>query len=190
MEDIAATAGVARRSVYNNFHDKDALFTEIVAEAIGYAEGFVRGLPDAFGARVEAAGVPTALRELGVRLAVAVLRPQVIALRRLLISEARTFPGLAREYFDRAPGRVIRALAAIFTQLSRRGELRVPSPRLGAEQFAYLVIGAPLDRAVLVGVIPPRRRIVAAANAGVKTFLARHGTGRPRSVEPARARLE
>ncbi|MFW6083698.1 MAG: TetR/AcrR family transcriptional regulator C-terminal domain-containing protein, partial [Gemmatimonadota bacterium] len=45
-----------------------------------------------------------------------------------------------------------------------------------AEQFAYLVAGAPLDRAVLLGTIPPEERIVAGASEGVETFLARYGT--------------
>jgi hypothetical protein len=46
----------------------------------------------------------------------------------------------------------------------------VPNARYAAEQFAYLVAGAPLDRAVLVGSIPPRNRVIASAREGVQTF--------------------
>ena len=184
MEAIAARAGVARRSVYNNFRDKDALFTEIVREAIGYAEDFARSLREELGASTTAAAVRRVLNDLGRRLALTILRQEVIALRRLLVSEALTFPGLAKEYFHRAPGQVMRTLAEAFAQLARRGLLRVRDPGRAAEQFAYLVAGALLDRAILVGRVPPRKEIVGCAAEGVRTFLARYG-----SSEPTRAGL-
>jgi TetR/AcrR family transcriptional repressor of mexJK operon len=99
----------------------------------------------------------------------------VIAIRRLLIGEARTFPDLAKTYYVRAPGQVITELAASFRRLDRAGLLRVPDARRAAGQFAYLVAGELLDRGVLMGTLPPRARIVAGARDGVKTFLARYG---------------
>src|SRR5690606_4585950 len=119
-----------------------------------------------------AADLPATLHDLGRRLALAIVRPEVVALRRLLIGEARTVPDLAKEYYDRAPGRVIAALAEGFAQLSRAGLLRAPDPRRAAEQFAYLVAGAPLDRAMLAGTIPLRKQLHAHARDGVETFLA------------------
>ena len=44
MEEIAALAGLTKRTVYNNYSDKNALFTQIVADVIVYAEEFARGL--------------------------------------------------------------------------------------------------------------------------------------------------
>src|SRR3954454_24926319 len=38
MDDIAETAGVSKRTVYNNFTDKEALFREVVMAATGIAE--------------------------------------------------------------------------------------------------------------------------------------------------------
>src|SRR5690606_3637662 len=108
----------------------------------------------------------------------AIVRPQVVALRRLLIGEARSFPELARSYYDRAPGRVVAALAAGFEDLGRAGLLRVPDARRAAEQFAYLVAGEPLDRAVLTGTAPDRAQVVACAREGVATFLARYAVRR------------
>ena len=174
MEEIAALAGIAKRTVYNNYTDKAALFTHIVAEAIAYAEEFARGVPAGLDADV-ARGLPAALHDLGRRLALGILRPEVVALRRLLIGEAQAFPDLAKEYFDRAPGRVLTALAAVFAQLGEAGRLRLADPRRAAEQFAYLVAGEPLDRAVLVGTTPAREHVLACAREGVETFLARYG---------------
>jgi TetR/AcrR family transcriptional repressor of mexJK operon len=178
MEEIAALAGLTKRTLYNNYADKNALFTQIVVEVIAYAEAFARGLREEFGVGTTAANVRNVLDALGRRLALGIVRPEVIALRRLLIGEAREFPALATDYFDRAPGRVLDALAAGFARLGRLGVLRVSDSRRAAAQFAYLVAGEPLDRAVLVGTVPPREQIVACAREGVRTFVARYGTGR------------
>jgi len=176
MEEIAALAGLTKRTVYNNYADKDALFTQMVAEVIAYAEEFARGLRNEFAIGITAANLQPTLDDLGRRLALGIVRPEVVALRRLLIGEAKGFPALAKEYFDRAPGQVMQALAAGFKRLGRAGLLRVTDPGRAAEQFAYLVAGAPLDRAMLTGTIPSKLDIVTGAREGVRTFLARYGT--------------
>jgi len=175
MEEIATVAGIAKRTVYNNYADKDALFREIVGDAIAYAETFAHELPGQLASDLDAEDLPAALHDLGARMAHAILRPEIVALRRLLIGEARAFPELARAYFDRAPGRVIDALAAAFGTLADSAVLDVPDVRRAAEQFAYLVVGAPLDRAMLVGEAPGAAERAACAREGVETFLARYG---------------
>jgi TetR/AcrR family transcriptional regulator, mexJK operon transcriptional repressor len=183
VEDIAALAGLTKRTVYNNYADKDALFTQIVRDTIAYAEEFARGLREEFAADITATNLREALDDLGQRLALGIIRPEVIALRRLLIGEGSAFPALAREYFERAPGQVIDALASRFDLLATAGLLRLSAPHRAAAQFAYLVAGEPLDRAMLVGTVPPREEVVACARDGVETFLARYAaprTGRQR----------
>lgn len=174
MDDIAAAAGLTKRTLYNNYGDKEALFTEIVSHVLAYAEEFVRGLHEEFAVEITKTNLHQKLHDLGARLALGIIRPEVIALRRLLIGEARLFPTLAADYFDRAPGQVIDALAAGFASLGRRRLLRVPDPHRAAAQFAYLVAGEPLDRAVLVGSLPTKPQVVACARDGVETFLARY----------------
>jgi len=88
-------------------------------------------------------------------------------------------PSLAQEYFDRVPGQVLAALASGFEKLRHVG-LRVSDSRRAAAQFAYLVVGEPLDRAMLTGIIPPEEYVIACARDGVETFLARYGTARRR----------
>lgn len=180
MEEIAALAGLTKRTVYNNYAGKNALFTQIVVEVIAYAEKFARDLREEFTVAITAANLRDSLENLGRRLALGIVRPEVIALRRLLIGEAREFPALATDYFDRAPGRVLEALASGFAHLGRVKLLRVPNARYAAAQFAYLVAGEPLDRAVLVGTIPPKAHVIACAREGVETFLARYGPRRAR----------
>ena len=175
MDEIADAAGLAKRSLYNHYADKEALFREIIADVGTYADDFARGVRDELAGAGTAAGVRSALDALGQRLALGIVRADVVAVRRLLIGEARTFPALARRYFDRAPGRVMTVLAEEFERIADAGLLRVSDPACAAGQFAYLVAGQALDRAVLVGRVPPKSEIVAAAREGVKTFLARYG---------------
>jgi TetR/AcrR family transcriptional repressor of mexJK operon len=178
MEEIAALAGLTKRTVYNNYGDKDALFREVVADVLAYAESFARGLHEEFTVGVTAANLRATLDDLGRRLALGIVRLEVVALRRLLIGEARAFPALGAEYFERAPGQVIEALASGFEHLGRRGLLRLPDARRAAAQFAYLVAGESLDRAMLVGTIPPKEQVVECAREGVETFLIRYGVER------------
>ena len=173
MEEVAEAAGLTKRTVYNIYSDKSALFSEIVADVMAFAERFARELPAAF-REVRGPDPGPALHGLGRRLALAILRPEVIALRRLLIREAGTFPELGAQYFERAPGRVLVALTEGFAGLHRARLLRTEDPRRAAEQFAYLVVGAPLDRAMLVGTVPGEDEVISRATDGVDTFLARY----------------
>ncbi|MDQ0381505.1 TetR/AcrR family transcriptional regulator [Amycolatopsis thermophila] len=171
VDDIASLARVSKRSVYNNFGDKDTLFTEIVlgytATAQDFADRLVAGLPDA-------TDVPTAIRELARRHLAAVAQPQVLRLRRLIILEATRFPELAAEYYRRAPGRVMNALTEAFGELHARGALNTPDPKRAAEHFSYLVLGATLDTALFDpdGPMPSPRELQRIADDGADAFLA------------------
>jgi TetR/AcrR family transcriptional repressor of mexJK operon len=86
-----------------------------------------------------------ALRDLARRYLAAVLNPQVLALRRLMIGEVHRFPDLAATYYERAPGKVLAALADVLARLAERGLLTVDDPAEAAGHFAFLVLGRPLD---------------------------------------------
>lgn len=173
MDDVAAEAGLTKRTLYNNYGDKDRLFRQMVEDAIAIAESFARGLDEEWPSATKA-NVSARLEALGVRLALGIIRPEVVALRRMLIGASRDYPAIGREYFDRAPGQVLRALAEGFATLTRRRILRTRDERSAAEQFAYLVAGAHLDHALMTGELPEQRVIETAARHGVATFLARY----------------
>jgi TetR/AcrR family transcriptional repressor of mexJK operon len=118
------------------------------------------------------------LFDLAERMVGAVVRPEVVELRRMLIGEAARFPTLAAEYFARAPGAVLLVLEARFAAFARMGLLQVADPKVAAAQFGYLVVGAALDRAVLVGRLPAKARVLQHAREGVETFLARYHASR------------
>jgi TetR/AcrR family transcriptional repressor of mexJK operon len=172
-DQIAAAASVSKQTVYNQFGDKRRLFHDIVLGVTATAERFAAGLPDELAGVRTAEELEPALRALARRYLAAVLNPQVLALRRLIIGEATRFPELAAAYYQRAPALVLAALADVFGRLADRGLLAVDDPAEAAEQFAYLTLGRPLDHGMFhVDDVPDAERSRRTADGAVTVFLA------------------
>ena len=92
--------------------------------------------------------MPLALRELARSYLNAVMNPVLLRRRQLVLREAGRFPDLARKYHESWLRRTIEVLATVFDRLSERRELLVDDPLLAAMQFAFLVVGEPLDTAM------------------------------------------
>lgn len=174
MEDIAVAAAVSKQTVYKHFSDKQTLFREV---ALGSVEHVSRDFQSQAAAVAEAPDVPAALRNLAQSYVHAVMNPVVLRRRQLVLREAGRFPDLARTYHESGPRRTISVLATAFARLASRGELVMDDPRLAATQFAFLVVGDPLDTAMFRGAGKGRRRreLDALAEAGVEVFLAAYG---------------
>jgi len=148
MDEIAALAEVSKQTVYKNFADKRQLFGEIVLRAASRADEFVRALPQVL---ADAPDVEAGLRTLARQYLAAVMQPELLQLRRLVISEAGRFPDLARDYYKLAPDHVMATLAVQFSDLSKKGLLDIDDPAGAASHYAFLVLGLPLDRAMFLG---------------------------------------
>jgi AcrR family transcriptional regulator len=171
MDAVAASAGVSKQTVYQHFGDKQRLFRELIAATAQAASDpvydEVRGL-------VDSGNLEDDLRGLARRLLRLVLQPRMMRLRRLVIAEARQFPELGRVFYEQGPGRTIAALAVTFAELTGQGRLAAPDATLAAVQFNWLVMAAPINEAMLLGLdAPPSgREINRWADSGVRTFLA------------------
>jgi AcrR family transcriptional regulator len=170
MDEIAAQARVSKQTIYKHFTDKERLFIEIVVST-------VERVSDPVHAEVLAlqdSGDPQRdLTDLARRQLAGVMTPELLALRRLVIAEAPRFPDLGASFYERGPGRTIAALATAFARLHAQGRLHCPDPELAARHFNWLIMGEPLNRAMLLGhaEAPP----ASWAAEGVATFLAAYG---------------
>lgn len=144
VEDVAARAGVVKRTIFNLYGSKEELFREVVAQAIATAERFAGEVVGPLGEGDPAEELPP----VAVRLARTVLGGPIVPLRRLVIGEVARFPELARDYYARAPAGVMGALTRAFERYDERGVLLIDDAVVAGEQFAFLVMGAPLDRAL------------------------------------------
>lgn len=175
MDQVAALAAVSKQTVYKHFADKQELFAELVRDR-------VRAVSDAVDAETfdlarAADDVETALREVVTRMLVRVVQPDLLRLRRLVIGEAARFPELGRLFYDLGPGRRIAALADAIATLTAAGTLHADDPATAAEQLNWLITGAPLNKAMLLGedVSLTAAEIDARARATVRVFLAAYG---------------
>ena len=183
MDEIAALAAVSKQTVYKNFPGKETLFMEIVSSVTNRASDRAHSeMPDL----VEGEDVAEYLRRYAYRQLTVVLTPRVMQLRRLVIGEVGRFPELARALFEGGPRRAMAAMAVLFERLADRGLLAIDDPAVAASQFNWLIMGEPLNRAMLLGddAIPKPAELRRHAAAGVRVFLASYGKrGTPRRLE-------
>jgi AcrR family transcriptional regulator len=118
LEDVAQRAGVGKGTIYLHFHDKEALFRELVTTLL---------VP--FVANIEAApavGLPIRLVlerliDLFVREIYGTERRKLI---RLIMTEGPRFPQLAEFHYNHVVKRAIAGMRALLDAAWRRGELR------------------------------------------------------------------
>jgi TetR/AcrR family transcriptional regulator, mexJK operon transcriptional repressor len=145
MDEIAASAGVSKQTVYKQFTDKETLFTDIVLGIIDQVgEPFFSGID----VLEDTDDLEADLRKLAGQLITIVTDPKLLQLRRLIIGEAERFPELGRTYYQRGPGRSAELVAARFEELAERGLLQLDDPQLAGLHFNWLVLSIPLNQAM------------------------------------------
>ncbi|MBX7454979.1 TetR/AcrR family transcriptional regulator [Mycolicibacterium sp. 3033] len=148
VDQIAASAAVSKQTVYKHFGEKQELLLAIVRETV---DNVVEPFLERVAGLVDTTEVETDLLRLAEEYLRSVMQESVVQLRRLVVGEANGSPGLAEEYYDHAPSRVLDGFATLFDAWGRRGILRVAHPDLAAEHFAFLVVGRCLDQALFCG---------------------------------------
>lgn len=148
MDDVAAKATVSKPTVYKHFADKERLFAEIVRATTGQIDGLVRLVIETM---ADQAGVEAALSVLARRFIAALMQPQVLRLRRLVIANAERFPDVGRSWYEQGFERVLRTLADCFQNLSARSVLNVEDPMIAAQHFVGLLLWIPINKAMFSG---------------------------------------
>jgi AcrR family transcriptional regulator len=170
MELVATQSGAGRRTVYNHFRSKKALFDATVA--------FLwEGMPlDRIISRRENPSRPEqALVEIGYAIAEFWAPEEAVAFMRMIISEGPRFPELVQSFitFGRGPARL--AVADFLRSLNKTKAFDIRDPDHAAIQFISLINGPLLWTRMIGGVQPPtnkQRKYV--VDEAVETFLSRY----------------
>jgi TetR/AcrR family transcriptional repressor of mexJK operon len=176
MDEIAAEAGVSKRTVYQHFADKERLFTEIVLGTPDRVEEIGRILTSTVTGSNDARGE---LEELARRFLATFMEPELIQLRRLVISSAGRFPELGRIWYEQGFKRGLEALAGCLGRLQDQGLLQLDDPFLAADHFAGLLLWVPMNNAMFTGEDHPmtgdelERHVTAAVHAFLTGYAAR-----------------
>jgi TetR/AcrR family transcriptional repressor of mexJK operon len=157
MDEVAALASVSKQTVYKHFTDKEQLFTHLILATTAELDGLARAIAATLG---DGDDLAEDLGRLARLFLDALLQPDVLRLRRLIIAEADRFPDLGRTWYEQGFERVL------------------DDPRLAADHLMGLLLWIPVNRAMFCGgeagapTGAERDRLAAAA---VTTFLRAYG---------------
>ena len=134
LVDIAKGAGVATRTVYQHFGDKEAVFRKVMfaretaavfpAPTINPDDSFYEIILKAANYIVDVS-----------------LRPTTVDLMRLTIAESWRFPELTRKLTNATYSRFRANVQGIFAELVRRGVVNDADTELSAAMFVDLILG-------------------------------------------------
>jgi TetR/AcrR family transcriptional repressor of mexJK operon len=182
IESVAARAGVSKRTFYDRFDDKAALFAAVVHFIIEHIR------PPANVPLLAGASLPEILQRLAGLILKAALSPQALALHRLVTGESSRFPELALAV--ETEGRQSEAtdlIAGLLAREQRDTQISVEDHRFAADQFIYMVVTLPQRRALGFGTPMTEAELDLWAHKVVSLFLKGY-KGLPKDIanEPPR----
>jgi len=171
MSEIAARLGGSKGTLYNYFRSKEELFAAFMQDncQVGADEVFQNLGPAGEDLR-------RALTELGMNFMTFLLKPETMAVHRLVVAEGERFPELGRIFYEAGPKRGQESLVKFFGPLIEQGRMRPGDPLEVSRWFKDILLANIYNRK-LWGVIdtltPEETR--AHVDKAVEVFLAAFG---------------
>ena len=134
LVDIAKGAGVATRTLYQHFGDKEAIFREVL---FARDNGKVATAPVV----TRTSSLFETLMQTGRYVNEVALRERSVQLMRLMISESNRFPDMMKKLANTTYSRFRGNVSAIFQDLARLGSIPDGDHDLSASIFVDLVLG-------------------------------------------------
>ena len=171
MDRISELSGVTKQTVYSYVGSKEALFLNVVDSMTGSAGDELDNVAPQPLADTSPEQFLTRFAEEQLQI---VVTPRLTKLRRMVIGEMTRFPELGAVLHRRGPARSIERLSQAFAQYAKAGALDVKDPRKAATFFNWLIMGEPVNDAMLLGdtSIPDAEGKKAHAKECVRIFMA------------------
>lgn len=149
VDDIAAHAGVSKRTIYKHFESKERLFANII---IHTSKKLVLTLNTSLS---KSRDPRETLTELARDYLDLILSREALEIYRLVIAESTRFPELTSAFHQSGAARVSEALASYFNEWQKSGAIQVADPQIAAEQFMGSCVGTLRLRALFDPVAAP-----------------------------------
>ena len=135
LVDIAKGAGVATRTLYQHFGDKEAIFLEVVSAR---ETGAVFPQPSV----ADDATLFDALMRIAHYVTDVSLRPRSVDLMRLMVAESRRFPQFMKRLSEKSFTRFRSNIAAMFDELAEQGMAPALDSKTTAAMVSDLILGS------------------------------------------------
>ncbi|OFX02063.1 MAG: hypothetical protein A3E78_14455 [Alphaproteobacteria bacterium RIFCSPHIGHO2_12_FULL_63_12] len=170
MDQIALTAGVSKRTVYNRFRSKEELFAAAIEESCREI------LPVDLAAIEANLSADHFVSEMAHAYLRGVLAPEALALRRIAAFEAGRNPSLGKVYLTHGPAFMAATFAPVLERIARREGLKIDDVETAIYQLGSL-ISEPLYTQMLLGAPPPDfdAAIDLQIESGIKAFWRIYG---------------
>ena len=177
IDDIAERAQVSRQTIYNNYGDRNALFSAVIEEAMARANAAVFELLGSFPETGE--NLEAELVDFLVRLSRnCVLNKDGRFLRKLVQTEGAAHPELFESWRKHGPLKLTSALGAALAKLAAKGVLEIDDFDVAARQLLVLN-HADIQMQVLLGETPSDAQLESAARNATRTFLRAYAPSKP-----------
>ncbi len=173
IEMIVERTGGSYRDLYKEFGGKESLFLRVMSDLCSEVLAPLRAAASAKDQRD--VPVEKVLLAIGKTVLRTVLSPRVLALHRLMISEAARFPELATTFFEMGPASANVALAEFLTARVASDGLLVHDPEVSAAIFLDMLINN-LQLRMLTGGVVQQAEINERVREATRIFL--HGLRR------------
>ena len=176
MDAVADLAGVSKQTVYSNFGSKEALFLRVVHEMTG-------GAAETLFENDQSVEYPDSVADYFYSASVAqlsvVMTSRLMRLRRMVIGEVERFPELGRELHRSGPKPSIDKFARAIRRYQASGALKSGDPMKAAKHYNWLLMGEPVNSAMLLGDdgLPTKSEIAKHAKDCVDLFLSAYASG-------------
>lgn len=135
IEQVAADAGVSKVTIYNQFDDKEGLFTAAVEAECERMRGHFRI------EALEGVSLRDRFLAIGKAMSAFLSRPEMVQFERRIAAETEREPAIGAAFLAAGPHRMKQAFAALLEKMNEAGEVAIDDPELAAEQFAGMCKG-------------------------------------------------
>lgn len=166
IDAIIERAGGSKRNIYNEFGNKQGLFSAIVKEnADKVLSTLVIDQPEGHDLRAT-------MTAFGQHLMGVYMSPTLIGIYRIAVTEANRFPDLVKSFYEQGPGRATSRLAEVLEVANKRGEIRTDDCSRAAGHFVGMIRDN-LHLQVVLGLraAPSKKEMREAVGSAVEVFL-------------------